>query len=117
MQFANSVFREFGLLLGRAWRQASRNRPLQIVTLGQTLVIGLLLAWLYSGLEKTFKGIQDERGVSLGRRSKSWEGSGHPCQPGNLRLPSPLPADPVFHLHIYSGECLLVGAGPEQSSL
>lgn len=29
-QFANNVGREFALLLGRAWRQASRNRIVQV---------------------------------------------------------------------------------------
>lgn len=115
-RFANSVAREFSLLLGRAWRQASRNRivqvgacgrrpvkrPLQgslkgprgpdskvldvrwpplrllpppplehlappclagqqIVTVVQTTVIGLVLAWLYSGMSKTAAGIQVTR--------------------------------------------------------
>ena len=30
MQFANNIAREFQLLLGRAWRQASRNRAVQV---------------------------------------------------------------------------------------
>ncbi|KAL4437525.1 hypothetical protein ABPG77_003506 [Micractinium sp. CCAP 211/92] len=62
-QFANNVGREFALLLGRAWRQASRNRIVQIVTLAQTIVIGLVLAWLYSDMSKTAAGIQDEIGI------------------------------------------------------
>lgn len=45
--FANNIVREFTLLLGRAWKQASRNRPLQIVTIAQTVFIALVLAWLY----------------------------------------------------------------------
>lgn len=51
---------EFRLLLGRAWRQAARNRPVQIVTLAQTVIIGLMLAWLYSDMSQTsVGGIQD----------------------------------------------------------
>lgn len=44
-QFANSVPREFWLLLGRAWRQASRNKLL-IVREGPGLVgaLGLILS-------------------------------------------------------------------------
>ena len=30
LQFANNIAREFQLLLGRAWRQASRNRAVQV---------------------------------------------------------------------------------------
>ncbi|KAL4452063.1 hypothetical protein ABPG75_007725 [Micractinium tetrahymenae] len=62
-QFANNAGREFALLLGRAWRQASRNRIVQIVTLVQTTVIGLVLASLYSDMSKTAAGIQDEIGI------------------------------------------------------
>ena len=132
LQFANNIAREFQLLLGRAWRQASRNRAVQvraggslaglrcavaersqlawpcfavdchaclscpapscpptasihplllpcyptlpllrlllcphtpqIVTFIQTVVIGFLLAWLYSDMSKTAAGIQDEIG-------------------------------------------------------
>ena len=36
LRFANNVATEFRLLLGRAWRQASRNKVLIIVTLAQT---------------------------------------------------------------------------------
>ncbi|PSC71035.1 ABC ATP-binding isoform 2 [Micractinium conductrix] len=62
-QFANHLAREFSLLFGRAWRQASRNKMLVIVTLAQTLLIGLVLAWLYSGMSKSYAGIQDESGI------------------------------------------------------
>lgn len=56
-QFANSVPREFWLLLGRAWRQASRNKLL-IVREGPGLegAVGLLLGlscfdtWCVTGL-------------------------------------------------------------------
>lgn len=102
--------REFRLLLGRAWRQASRNKLLivslrvgwgllsidaelgclppcpasprqaancpvlvaspaafpstnvQIVTLAQTCIIALMLAWLYSDMDQSYAGIQDETG-------------------------------------------------------
>lgn len=64
MQFANNMLTEFSLLLGRAWRNSSRNRPLQVVTAGQTVIIGLLLAWLYSDMSPTTaSGVQDEIGI------------------------------------------------------
>jgi ABC-type multidrug transport system ATPase subunit/ABC-type multidrug transport system permease subunit len=63
LQFANSVPREFLLLLGRAWRQASRNKLLIIVTLAQTCIIALMLAWLYSDMDQSYSGIQDETGI------------------------------------------------------
>ncbi|EFN55091.1 hypothetical protein CHLNCDRAFT_134989 [Chlorella variabilis] len=63
-QFANNVLTEFQLLLGRAWRNASRNKPVLIVTLAQTVLIGFLLAWLYSNMSQTSPGaIADETGI------------------------------------------------------
>lgn len=108
--FPNPLPTEFALLLGRAWKQQSRDRlpqvggadagvrggvtavcphawacplpvcllnsrhhrhhlgsaplaPLQIITLMQTLVLGFLLAALFSDIQQTLQGIQDELGV------------------------------------------------------
>ncbi|KAL4425753.1 hypothetical protein ABPG75_009769 [Micractinium tetrahymenae] len=54
---------EFGLLLKRAWKQQSRDRLPQIITLMQTLVLGFVLAALFSDVPKTAQGVQDELGV------------------------------------------------------
>ena len=44
----------------------------QIVTVVQTCIIGFVLAWLYSDMSKTFRGIQDEIGI-LFFVSELWE--------------------------------------------
>jgi hypothetical protein len=85
-QFANNVLTEFRLLLGRAWRQAARNRPVQIVTAVQTVVIGLMLAWLYSDMSQTsLGGIQDVRAWGGGGRGARARGLG--CARGPACLP------------------------------
>lgn len=62
-RFPNTPWTEFGLLLGRSWKQASRERPTQIITIVQSIVIGLVLAGLYSDIPKDATGIQDETGL------------------------------------------------------
>jgi ABC-type multidrug transport system permease subunit len=62
-RFPNTPWTEFGLLLGRSWKQASRERPTQIITIAQSIVIGLVLAGLYSDIPKDATGIQDETGL------------------------------------------------------
>lgn len=54
---------EFGLLLRRAWKQQSRDRLPQMITLMQTLVLGFVLAALFSDIPNTAQGVQDELGV------------------------------------------------------
>lgn len=61
--FPNDPFTEYGLLLRRSWKQQSRDRLPQIITLIQTIVIGFVLAALYSGMEQNQRGIQDETGI------------------------------------------------------
>jgi hypothetical protein len=61
--FPNSAPVEFGLLLRRSWKQQSRDRLPIMITLVQTTIIGFLLAALYSGMNKSAVGIQDEVGI------------------------------------------------------
>ncbi|GAB4813264.1 hypothetical protein N2152v2_000310 [Parachlorella kessleri] len=62
-RFANSLPVEFGLLLRRAWKQQSRDRIPQVITLMQTIVLGFVLAAIFSQIELNQTGIQDETGV------------------------------------------------------
>eukprot|EP00887_Chlorella_sp_A99_P005572 scaffold1.g5572.t1 len=61
--FQNNALREFGLLLGRAWRQNSRDRLTPVVTVVQTLLISAVLAILYSDIPDNQAGIQDIIGI------------------------------------------------------
>ncbi|KAI7840285.1 hypothetical protein COHA_006067 [Chlorella ohadii] len=61
--FPNSLPVEFSLLLRRAWKQQSRDRLPQVITLVQTLVLGFFLAALFSDIPSTLAGAQDELGV------------------------------------------------------
>ena len=61
--FPNGHFTEFWLLLRRAWKQQSRDRLPQIITLIQTVVIGFFLAALYSNLANSKTPVQDETGI------------------------------------------------------
>ena len=62
-RFPNTPAVEFWLLLQRAWKQSSRDRLPQIITLVQSTVIGFVLAALYSDTSKNQTGIQDETGI------------------------------------------------------
>jgi hypothetical protein len=61
--FPNPLPTEFSLLLRRAWKQQSRDRLPQVITLVQTLVLGFVLAALFSDIPTTLAGAQDELGV------------------------------------------------------
>ena len=63
VSFPNDPFTEFGLLLSRAWKQSSRDRLPQMITLIQTIVIGFILAALYSNMDSSDTPIQDESGI------------------------------------------------------
>jgi ABC-type multidrug transport system ATPase subunit/ABC-type multidrug transport system permease subunit len=62
--FPNGPFTEFGLLLSRSWKQQSRDRLPQIITIFQTIVIGFVLAALYSNLDQNDPSVvQDTLGI------------------------------------------------------
>lgn len=61
--FPNGPFTEFGLLLSRSWKQQSRDRLPQIITVVQTVVIGFTLAALYSDMHNSDTPVQDETGI------------------------------------------------------
>ncbi|GAB4815997.1 hypothetical protein N2152v2_003043 [Parachlorella kessleri] len=61
--FPNGLLTEFRLLLWRAWKQQSRDRLPQVITIVQTVVIGFVLAALYSNLGNSQTAIQDEVGI------------------------------------------------------
>jgi len=63
VSFPNDPFTEFGLLLSRSWKQQSRDRLPQIITIVQTVVIGFFLAALYSDMVNSDARIQDETGI------------------------------------------------------
>lgn len=63
VSFPNDPFTEFGLLLARSWKQQSRDRIPQIITLVQTVVIGFFLAALYSNMANSETPVQDETGI------------------------------------------------------
>ena len=60
--FKNNIFKEFGLLLRRAWLQNSRDRMTPVFTLVQTMIIGFVLAALYSDIPISLTGVQDTIG-------------------------------------------------------
>lgn len=61
--FPNDPFTEFGLLLKRSWKQQSRDKLPLMITLVQTIVIGFVLAALYSNLDSSSTPVQDETGI------------------------------------------------------
>ncbi len=61
--FPNGPLTEFWLLLCRSWKQSSRDRLPQAITLFQTIVIGFTLAALYSDLSNSTTPVQDETGI------------------------------------------------------
>lgn len=61
--FPNGPLTEFWLLLKRSWKQNSRDRLPQMITIVQTIVIGFLLAALYSNMKNSLTPIQDETGI------------------------------------------------------
>ncbi|KAG7673347.1 hypothetical protein Ndes2526B_g03213 [Nannochloris sp. 'desiccata'] len=64
VSFPNIAFTEFWLLLNRSWKQQSRDRLPQIITLVQTIVIGFVLAALYSNLDpQDPSAVQDTLGI------------------------------------------------------
>lgn len=63
VMFPNDPFTEFGLLLRRAWKQQSRDILPLAITLIQTVVIGFILAAIYSDMGSSSTPIQDETGI------------------------------------------------------
>ena len=63
VKFPNGPFTEFGLLLSRSWKQQSRDRLPQMITIVQTIVIGFFLAALYSNMHNSESAVQDETGI------------------------------------------------------
>jgi len=62
--FPNNAITEFWLLLSRSWKQQSRDRLPQIITITQTIVIGFVLAALYSDLDpQDPSAVQDTLGI------------------------------------------------------
>lgn len=61
--FPNNPFTEFGLLLRRAWKQQSRDVLPIAITFVQTVVVGFLLAAIYSDMDSSFTPVQDELGI------------------------------------------------------
>lgn len=98
--FPNNLPTEFGLLLARAWKQQSRDKLPIAITLVQTTVIGFVLAAIYSGMDMSAIGIQDEVGARASSAFCRLVG----CNRAVLTtsLPSPCPADRhlVLHLHL-----------------
>lgn len=63
VMFPNDPFTEFGLLLKRAWKQQSRDILPLAITFIQTVVIGFILAAIYSDMENSQTPVQDEIGI------------------------------------------------------
>ena len=63
VMFPNDPFTEFGLLLKRAWKQQSRDILPLAITFIQTVVIGFILAAIYSDMENSLTPVQDEIGI------------------------------------------------------
>jgi ABC-type multidrug transport system ATPase subunit/ABC-type multidrug transport system permease subunit len=61
--FPNNIATEFFLLLARSWKQQSRDRLPLMITLTQTIVIGFVLAALYSNMDSSSTPVQDETGI------------------------------------------------------
>lgn len=61
--FPNDVATEFFLLLRRSWKQSTRDKLPVIITLVQTVIIGFVLAGLYSGITMTAANIRNEQGL------------------------------------------------------
>ena len=61
--FPNGILKEFWLLIRRAWKQQSRDRIPQVITIAQTIVIGFLLAFLYINMDSSATSGQDEIGL------------------------------------------------------
>jgi len=61
--FPNDPLTEFGLLLKRAWKQQSRDILPLAITFIQTVVIGFILAAIYSDMENSKTPVQDEIGI------------------------------------------------------
>lgn len=63
VMFPNDPFTEFGLLLKRAWKQQSRDVLPLAITFIQTVVIGFILAAIYSDMGNSATPVQDEIGI------------------------------------------------------
>ena len=63
VRFPNGPLTEFWLLLKRSWKQSSRDRLPQFITLFQTIIIGFTLAALYSDMQDSATPVQDETGI------------------------------------------------------
>lgn len=61
--FPNNPFTEFGLLLRRAWKQQSRDILPIAITIVQTVVVGFILAAIYSDMGSSLTPVQDELGI------------------------------------------------------
>ena len=61
--FPNNPFTEFGLLLRRAWKQQSRDILPIAITVVQTVVVGFILAAIYSDMGSSATPVQDELGI------------------------------------------------------
>lgn len=61
--FSSSWGKQFGVLYVRATKQAMRDKLPLIVTLVQTLVIGIMLGVIYSEIAMDQRGIQDLTGL------------------------------------------------------
>lgn len=61
--FPNNLVTEFLLLLARSWKQQSRDLLPLMITLIQTIVIGFVLAALYSNMDSSSTPVQDETGI------------------------------------------------------
>ena len=61
--FPNNPFTEFGLLLRRAWKQQSRDILPIAITVMQTVVVGFILAAIYSDMGSSSTPVQDELGI------------------------------------------------------
>lgn len=63
VSFPNGRLAEFWLLLNRSWKQQSRDRLPQAITIIQTIVIGFTLAFLYMDMNSSATSGQDEIGL------------------------------------------------------
>ena len=61
--FPNNPLTEFGLLLRRAWKQQSRDVLPIAITFVQTVVVGFILAAIYSDMSSSATPVQDELGI------------------------------------------------------
>jgi ABC-type multidrug transport system ATPase subunit/ABC-type multidrug transport system permease subunit len=61
--YPNDPLTEFALLLKRSWKQQSRDKLPLMITLVQTVVIGFVLAALYSNMGSSSTPVQDETGI------------------------------------------------------